>query len=74
MVKADWYYRAARAMWQTEEGKQFFFAKKNQKTFVYVALAFAPARTIIGAWGSGGNGFVPPSSSNGVRPKTFKVL
>jgi hypothetical protein len=26
-------------MRQTEESKQFFFAKKNQKTFVYKALA-----------------------------------
>jgi hypothetical protein len=26
-------------MRQTEESKQFFFAKKNQKTLVYMALA-----------------------------------
>jgi hypothetical protein len=30
---------AARSMRQTEERKQFFFAKKNQKTLVYRALA-----------------------------------
>jgi hypothetical protein len=31
--------RAARSVRQTEESKQFFFAKKNQKTLVYKALA-----------------------------------
>ncbi len=31
--------RAARSMRQTAESKQFFFAKKNQKTLVYKALA-----------------------------------
>jgi hypothetical protein len=31
--------RAARSMRQTDESKQFFFAKKNQKTLVYKALA-----------------------------------
>jgi hypothetical protein len=37
--------RAARSMRQTVESKQFFFAKKNQKTFVYKALALPkPAR------------------------------
>jgi hypothetical protein len=31
--------RAARSMRQTEEGKPFFFAKKNQKTLFHKALA-----------------------------------
>jgi hypothetical protein len=31
--------RAARSMRQTAASKQFFFAKKNQKTLVYKALA-----------------------------------
>jgi hypothetical protein len=31
--------RAAWSMRQTEESKQFFFAKKNQKTLVYKALS-----------------------------------
>jgi hypothetical protein len=32
--------RAARSMRQLEESKQFFFAKKNQKTFVNLTCAF----------------------------------
>jgi hypothetical protein len=31
--------RAAPPVRETEESKQFFFAKKNQKTLVYTALA-----------------------------------
>jgi hypothetical protein len=51
--------RAARSMRQREESKQFFFAKKNQKTFINFKFRLAwslyhvwTARGVQGAFGS----------------------
>jgi hypothetical protein len=40
--------------------QQFFFEKKNQKTFASLDAA-KNTRTKLKPGGSGGNGFIPPS-------------